>query len=254
MSGTYDPNPGIIWYVPRSGTGVCPLLASNIERVVPGDMLFRGKAVDLDIHYLITRDRRIIEYRYMNDEFDDESITYREISPADFIAANCPPDGRLPPDLSWIRTPQAPMSDPARETTNPPTPSRESPPEADTIQTAGENKSPAAPAFPDPLNQTLGKLKGSSAAKNLIRFLAHQTDQKATLVDTARHRNSGRREPTRRNISSTKQQVRRTAANLELRDAPLRIEYCWIQQIISLVDWNGNPPALHINEIADVAK
>jgi len=105
-----------------------------------------------------------------------------------------------------------------------------------------ENKSPEAPTWPDPLNQTLEKLKGSSAAKDLIQFLAHHAGQKASLVDTARHRNRGRREPTRRDISSTKQQVRRTAANLALRDAPLRIEYCWIQQSISLVDRNGNPP------------
>jgi len=109
-------------------------------------------------------------------------------------------------------------------------------------QIEGEKKPPAAPICPDPLNQTLEKLKGSSAAKNLIRFLTRHADQKATLVDTARHRNRGCREPTRRDISSTKQQVRRTAANLALRDAPLRIEYCWIQQIISLVDRNGNPP------------
>jgi len=103
MSGVCDPNSGVIWYVPCDGTGVCPLSESNIERVVPGDTLWRGKAVDLDIHYLITRDRRIIEYRYMNDEFRDHLITYREISPADFIAANCPPDGKLPHGLAWIK-------------------------------------------------------------------------------------------------------------------------------------------------------
>ena len=123
----------VIWFAPLNGTGVCPLSESDIERVVPGDTLFRGTAVDLDIHYLITRDRRIIEYRYTNDEFNDESITYREISPADFIAVNCPPDGRLQPDLSWIRDPQASLSDPARGTANPSSPSRESTPEADPI-------------------------------------------------------------------------------------------------------------------------
>jgi hypothetical protein len=133
MSGAYDPNTGTIWYVPRSGTGVCPLSESDIERVVPGDTLFRGTAVDLDIHYLITRDRRIIEYRYTNDEFNDESITYREISPADFIVANCPPDGSLPEDLSWIRAPQASQSDSEERTADPSPPSRKSAPEADPV-------------------------------------------------------------------------------------------------------------------------
>jgi hypothetical protein len=118
----------------------------------------------------------------------------------------------------------------------------------------GEKRPPDAPICRDPLNQTLEKLKGCSVAKDLIRFLTRQAGQKATLVDTARYRKSGRREPTRRDIESTMQQVRRTAESLALRDAPLRIEYCWIQQSISLVDRNGNPATLHINETADVAK
>ena len=124
----------------------------------------------------------------------------------------------------------------------------ETPVEFATPLAVGESNLPEAPTCPGPLNQTLEKLKGSSAAKDLIRFLAHQTDQKATLVDTARHRKRGRREPTRTDIKSTMQQVRRTAETLALRGAPLRIEYCWIQEIIRLVDRNGNPPALHINE------
>jgi len=120
MSGTYDPNPGIIWYVPRSGTGVCPLLASDIERVVPGDTLFCGEIVRLDVHYLIARDRRIIEYRWVNDEIDSESLTFREISPADFISANCPPDGKLPPDLVWIKGAAAETADPPSDPPTPP--------------------------------------------------------------------------------------------------------------------------------------
>jgi len=140
-------------------------------------------------------------------------------------------------------TPGEPITPPTGENKPPEAPAEL--PDLVTLDQAAavvENKSPEAPTWPDPLNQTLEKLKGSSAAKDLIQFLAHHAGQKASLVDTARHRNRGRREPTRRDISSTKQQVRRTAANLALRDAPLRIEYCWIQQSISLVDRNGNPP------------
>jgi hypothetical protein len=131
----------------------------------------------------------------------------------------------------------------------PEAPAQPSPPDP-----GGQGKPCLALTGPDPLKQTLEKLKGSSSAKNLVRFLARQANQEATLRDTARDRNQGRREPTRKDIESTKQQVRRTAANLEVRDAPLRIEYCWIQGRVRLVDRKGNRPALHINESADVAK
>ena len=125
MSETY------IMYAPCGGTGVRPLLVSDVERVLNGDTLFCGSTIELDLRYLITRDHRIIECRYTNNEFEGPWTTYREISPAEFIAANCPPDGRLPPDLSWIGVLQAPQSDPARETINPSLPSGESTPESD---------------------------------------------------------------------------------------------------------------------------
>jgi hypothetical protein len=102
--------------------------------------------------------------------------------------------------------------------------------------------------------ETLKSLKGSEVSQELVKFLAKQPDYEATLRETARRLKTGGREPTRRDLRSTQQRVRRAAKKLELISAPLRIEYSWLADRISLVDQNGNRPRLSEGNDADEAK
>src|SRR5262249_38685333 len=84
---------------------------------------------------------------------------------------------------------------------------------------------------PNPLDQSLKVLKGSSKAKALITFLFQQSNRKATLLDVTRHLYGKHREPTRFQLSNARQLVRRTAAKLDASDAPLRLEWNWSEEI-----------------------
>jgi hypothetical protein len=106
------------------------------------------------------------------------------------------------------------------------------------------------------LERTLARLKGSSKAKSLVRFLHGQTGQKATLREMTRRFYSKGREPTADQQEPAKQQIRRTAKTLAERKAPLRIEYDWDRDEISLVEVaaKSGPATPSGKDVADVAK
>jgi len=152
-SNTSSPDQGIIWFVPFSGVGVCPLLPGDIARVVPGDSLFHGASVVRDVHFILTRDRKIVEDLREINPFDGEVRYFREVSPAYFIDANCPPDKKLPFDLAWIgeaaagspEGPQASQSDPRKGPSNQSPPSRKRPPGTSVAATKRVRKKSARP-------------------------------------------------------------------------------------------------------------
>jgi hypothetical protein len=107
-----------------------------------------------------------------------------------------------------------------------------------------------------PLERTLKLLKGSSKAKSLVKFLHGETDWRSTLREVTRRFYTKGREPTADRLESARQQIRRTAERLAARKAPLRVEYDWDRDEISLVDVAAMPgPATPSGEdVADVVK
>jgi hypothetical protein len=84
-----------------------------------------------------------------------------------------------------------------------------------------------------PLEQTLTKLKRTSVAKTLVKYVDAQAGGRTKLDPLVRHLNKGR-EPTSPMREKTKQLVRRTAALLDERAAPLRLEWDWNRDFIEL--------------------
>jgi hypothetical protein len=107
-----------------------------------------------------------------------------------------------------------------------------------------------------PLEITLDLLKGTSKAKTLVRFLSEQSTGKATLKAVTRRLYSKGHEPTTKQQAKAKQQIRRTAKALDELKAPLRIEWDWDRDEISLVVAAAKPgPAKPSGkDVADVAR
>jgi hypothetical protein len=87
-----------------------------------------------------------------------------------------------------------------------------------------------------PLSRTLDILRGTSKAKNLVKYLHEQTAWKATLREVTRCLYSKGHEPTAGHYKAARQLIRRTAKSLAAGKAPLRIEYDWVRDEISLSD------------------
>jgi hypothetical protein len=140
-------------------------------------------------------------------------------------------------------------------------PKPEGEPAAPAIRSITSKETPIEPAAAGlteetPLAITLKILQGSSRAKSLVKFLHGQKGRKATLLEVTRRFYCKGREPTADRQGTAKQQIRRTAQTLAERKAPLRIEYDWDQDEISLVDVaaNSGPARPSGKDVADVAE
>jgi hypothetical protein len=116
-------------------------------------------------------------------------------------------------------------------------------PPAESDGTVDRQPAAVAPIEETPLSRTLHILKGSSKAKNLVKYLHEQTAWKATLREVTRRlyiKVEGR-EPTAGHYNAAKQLIRRKAKSLAGDKAPLRIEFDWDRDEISLVDIAATP-------------
>jgi hypothetical protein len=101
------------------------------------------------------------------------------------------------------------------------------------------DREPATAVMPieeTPLARTLRLLGGSSKAKSLVKFLDKQPARKATLKELTRQLHSRGHEPTRSQLCTAKQLIRRTAATLDQRKAPLRIQWDWDRDEIEMAE------------------
>jgi hypothetical protein len=133
------------------------------------------------------------------------------------------------PDLDLFAEPESYQRKPEKSPDRSPA---EAPDEPIARRRAMDSPPPPEPE-PTLLEQTLAKLKRTSVAKTLVKYVDEQANRRTTLEPLVRYLNKGRA-PTPWMMEKTKQQVRRTAAMLDERTAPLRLEWDWNQDYIEL--------------------
>jgi hypothetical protein len=116
-----------------------------------------------------------------------------------------------------------------------------------------------APDVPDMatlLKRTCDLLKGTSLAMTLVRFLGKELGKKFTREAIARHLYSKNRVPRIGQVRNAEQLIRRTAKTLAMSKAPLRIEFDFHLDEISLVnpDAKSGPATSSGEDVTDVER